>query len=83
MSTKQEGWHVDKRITIGVIIGTLLLLGTMGTAVSSFDTRVSLVEREVQDITVIKDDIREIKDIVIRLETRQEDRINSVGKKVE
>lgn len=61
------GWHLDKRVSVGHIVTTAMVLGAAVLAYTDLSERVAVLE--VQDSAIVED-VREIKHTVERIEDK-------------
>lgn len=66
MSVTQK-WHLDKRVSVGHIITTMMALIAAGAAYANLTERVAVLE--VQDSAILQD-LREIRRTVERIEDK-------------
>ncbi|MFN3231685.1 MAG: hypothetical protein ACE363_05945 [Alphaproteobacteria bacterium] len=68
-----EGWHLDKRVSVGHIVTTMMAVVAAGAAYANLSERVAVLE--VQDSAILQD-LREIRRTVERIEDKLDRKVD-------
>ena len=68
-----EGWHLEKRVTVGHILTTVSAFGSLAYFLATQDTRIAVLEHKVDaNEQRMERDIGEIKGMLIRIEDKMD-----------
>jgi beta-lactam-binding protein with PASTA domain len=73
MDETPGGWHLDKRVSVGHIVTTLMALLAALFAYANLETRVSVLEVQTNSV---KEDIGEIKRATLRIEDKLDRKVD-------
>ena len=65
--TEDKGWHLDRRVSVGHIVTTMMAVIAAGAAYANLSERVAVLE--VQDSAILQD-LREVRRTVERIEDK-------------
>lgn len=70
-----KGWHLEKNVSIGHIITTVLAIISIVTWLTTMDKRIAILETNVSTITTNeRDSLSRIDASLIRIETKMDDK---------
>ena len=77
MAEFSESWHIDKKITIGHIVTTLVVGVSAISYMTTIERRVAVLEEKQQIIReMVSEDLHSIKGQLIRIETKIDGKVD-------